>query len=84
MRFLGEEKKERKKEKEKKAPRRGGVWGGAPVLKAVSTESTAEEKTFKRRDKGESQKKLNNPPVVSSATSFREPQVSNGFHCRVV
>ena len=46
------------KEKEKKkAPRRGGVWGGAPVLKRFPQKPRRKKKTFKRRDQGESQMK---------------------------
>ena len=59
------------KKEEKKAPRRGGVWGGAPVLKWFPQKAQRKKNTFKRRDKGEIQMKLNNPPAVSSATDSR-------------
>ena len=61
----------KEEEEEKKAPRRGGVWGGAPVFKWFPQKARRKKKTFKRRDKGESQMKLNNPPAVSSATDSR-------------
>jgi hypothetical protein len=50
MRFLGEEKREEGRtiggKKKKKAPRRGGVWGGAPVLKRFPQKARRKNKNI--------------------------------------
>jgi hypothetical protein len=60
------------REKEKKKPPAGAGCGAEPQFSnGFHRKHGGRKERFKRRDKGESQMKLNNPPVVSSATDSR-------------
>jgi hypothetical protein len=60
-----------KKKKRKKPPAGAGSGAEPQFSNGFHRKHGGRKKAFKRRDKGESQMKLNNPPAVSSATDSR-------------